>query len=248
MVFENKLNMSCYNAGVQGQGILFLSVIEEIILARTKPKILVLNIDEEWFIKSAESYDRLVDLHPYYTKYPKNIKPILDLKSKYEHLKMAVKSYRLNSTIVHIVKYLLVPQIDQNGYNPLYDKMSPPDFTPQPVVTQNTETIKSDIDSNFVNAFNKVIKLANNSNIELLFISSPTVEGTKSKNESSEMMNDLILKSGFPFLDFSDDKHFVYRYELFFDSDHLNNEGAILFSGLVSDFINNRIISNRIEL
>jgi len=241
-VFEKKLKLSCYNAGVQGQDILFHSAIEEIILNRIKPKIIILNIDENWLFESKESYDRLADLHPYYSNYSNVIKPILSLRSKFEYLILYLKSYKFNSTIVHIVKYFFQPQLSQNGYNPLYGKMSAPVLkTTQPRIKLNEETVKKQIDTNFINALNRFIQITKKNNIKLFFVESPNVNGIEIKNQSNEMIEEIIQKSSVPFIEFSGNKNFIGKYPLFNDDSHLNNNGAILFSELPSDSISNRI-------
>ncbi|MEP6597332.1 MAG: hypothetical protein ABJA71_15375 [Ginsengibacter sp.] len=241
-IFEKKLKLSCYNAGVQGQQILFHSAMEQIIVNRIKPKIIVLNIDENWLFQSKESYDRLADLHPYYSNYSNVIRPILNLKSKFDYLILFIKSYKFNSTIVHIIKYFFQPQLSQKGYNPLYGKLSTPKFkATQQNIKQNTDTVKKPIDINFVNALYKFIEIATKNNIKLFFVASPTINGIQIKNESNDMIKEIIKKSRVPFIEFSSNENFIGKYELFNDASHLNNDGAILFSSLLSDSIYNRI-------
>jgi hypothetical protein len=242
-VFEKKLKLSCYNAGVQGQQILFHSALEEIIVNRIKPKIIILNIDENWLYQSKDSYDRLADLHPYYSNYPNVIKPVLSLKSKFDYLVLYLKSYKFNSTIVHIVKYFFKPQLSQKGYNPLYGKLSGSKMkTTQLSTKQNVETVKKPIDTNFVNALYRFIQVAKENNIKLFLVASPTINGIQIKNESNEMIKEIINKSKVSFIEFTSNKNFIGKYELFNDESHLNNDGAKLFSELLSDSIRNKMI------
>jgi len=245
-IFEKKLNLSCYNVGVQGQRILFHSVIEEIIVNRAKPKIIILNIDEDWLFKSQEAYDRLSVLHPYYSEYTNIIKPILLLKSKVDYLILNLNSYKYNSTIVHILKYFLQPQYVQKGYNPLYGKLLPTDVNLQLILKQNPIKESELIDVNFVNAFNRFIKTATTNNIKIFFVLSPKIDGPQIKNESSEMIKEIISKNNLPLIDFSSDKNFTRKYELFNDVGHLNNDGATLLSSLLSDSIYNKINADNI--
>jgi hypothetical protein len=237
-IFQEKLNLSCYNAGVQGQEILFHSTIEEIITNRTKPKIIILNIDKDKLFKAPDSYDRLSDLYPYYSKYSNSIKPTLKLISQFEYLKMSLKSYRYNSTIVHIVKYFLNPQLTQSGYIPLSGKMTQSVVPAHSSINnQKNEPLNENIDINFVNALNRFIQIAKRNDINLIFVASPTINGLNASYKSGELFKEIIEKNSINFIDFSNDARFIGKYELFHDESHLNNEGARLFSELLSDSI-----------
>lgn len=246
-VIESKLHFSCYNSGVQGQGILFHSVVEDIIVKRTKPKIIILNIDENCLFESQKSYERLADLHPYYLDYSNSIRPILKLKSKMDYLKLYLKSYSFNSTIVHIVRYILSPQLDQSGYVPLYGKMTPPINKPQTSIKQNRETIKNLIDVNLVNALHSFIQTARINNINLFFVASPKIDGIPFNSDSNDLIREIAKNENIPFIDFNSDKNFIGAYELFNDGNHLNNVGAILFSELLSDSICHRINADKLR-
>ena len=65
-VISKKLSKTCYNAGADGQQLVYHNVLQKMILNRYHPEIIILNIDEEFLFKSNKSIDRLGDLHPYY--------------------------------------------------------------------------------------------------------------------------------------------------------------------------------------
>ena len=113
--------------------------------------------------------------------------------------------------------------------------------TTQPRIKLNEETVKKQIDTNFINALNRFIQIAKRNNIKLFFVESPNVNGIEIKNKSNEMIEEIIQKSSVPFIEFADNKNFIGKYPLFNDDSHLNNNGAILFSELLSDSIHNRI-------
>ena len=45
-ILAKKTGLSCYNAGVQGEGILFSTAIEEMMLKRYSPSVIILNIED----------------------------------------------------------------------------------------------------------------------------------------------------------------------------------------------------------
>jgi hypothetical protein len=237
-VFEDELKISCYNAGVQGQGLLFINTIEEIVLKRTIPKLIILNLDYNWLCNYKKSSDLLFDLYPYFLKYQNFLKPNINSVSRYEYLKLYLKSYRFNSTIAHIIKYFLSPQKDNKGYNPLFNQM------PQPHDISTAKFVcyqKNQIDDDSINLLIKFILSCKEKNIDLLFVISPTVINTDfSINNAFQRMKEIAGKYRIPVLDYSNDNHFVNKYNLFFDWGHLNNHGAVLFSKLLAQRIKNR--------
>jgi len=234
-ILEEKLNMTCYNAGVQGQYIIFQTALLKMILKNHSPKLIILNVDDWWMYKSDEAYERLADLYPYYWDYREEIEPILALNPKFRNFKMLSTAYQTNSTIVHAIKYFLQPQKDYDGYIPLYHKMEVPE-TIKPEDRENT----GEIDNNFVTLLEDFIHLANDKNVDLILILSPiavTIDREKFNYESFEMMKSMADKHNIPFIDFTNNDSFVEQYELFNDYGHLNNDGAILFSKIVGEKI-----------
>lgn len=243
-VLEQKLGMSFYNAGVQGQELLFNTVMAEIVLNRTKPKILIVNIDPYWMFESKTPYDRLSDLNPYYGEYPDIIKPIIDLKSPIEHYKNLSKAYRFNSTIVHIIKYYLSPQPDEKGFRPLGGKMSPEALRSASETEFRESMNKRKLDPNCVNAFEKLLSMAKEKNINLILVGSPHISGSWVKNNSSGLMEKIIRKHDIPYIDLTCCKNFTNHCELFNNPSHLNKAGALLFSSILADSLNRRSLKN----
>ncbi|MCK8520575.1 hypothetical protein M0D21_03285 [Aquimarina sp. D1M17] len=233
-VFENELKTTCYNAGAEGQQLLYHSVMQKMILKRTKPDVLVLNIDEDFLYSSKEAYDRLGDLHPYYGDHKDELRPVLKLQSKLVDVKMFFKSYQTNSTLVHVFRYYLSPQVDYKGYRPLFGKVNPEKLNG----SNEEHKSKQVIDSNFVNAFKSFIKTAKDNNVRLVLVTSPALlEVDHSKNESFNKIKEIANDKNVMFVDFFNDKQFVNQYKLFHDPSHLNDDGARLFSRLLSERI-----------
>src|SRR5665647_758185 len=68
--FENRLHMSCYNTGRDGNSIFYHFAILQAILKRYSPKVAILDFSREEFKRDQESYDRLSSLLPYYYDHP----------------------------------------------------------------------------------------------------------------------------------------------------------------------------------
>lgn len=235
-LFEKGLNQSTYNVGVQGQYIIFFLALQELILERLDPKVIILNVDSRWLNESQDAYDRLHDLHPYYWDYYNILKPILSLNSRFIDFKLLFKTYQTNSTHLHMIYYYFSPQADFQGYKPLYGNFKKlPDVEKE---SKNRIKLKErEIDQNFVNAFSKFISNAKNKNIKLIFSVSPTIFGVDidSPNNNSMMkLKEIAELEKIPLYDFSNDARFKNRDDLFFtDGVHLNDEGAQLLSNLL---------------
>lgn len=236
-VFEDSLHLSSYNVGVQGQRILFQSAIQEIILSRTTPKTIILNIDGEWLYKSNEAYERLSDLHPYYWDNRAILKPILSKHTRLLDFKLLFKSYQMNSTIIHIAKYYGSPQKDFDGYTPLFGQMKA-DADSTIMITQEAE---GELDPAFIAAYKSFIARAREKKIDLIFVVSPTFYRTDfSNNVSFQTMKEIAAQEHVPLFDFTNDPIFVGKAALFNDDAHLNDTGARLFSQEVAHRINSR--------
>ncbi len=236
-VLEKELNKTCYNAGAEGQQLLFHTALQEMVLKRTTPDVMILNIDDSFLYQSQVAYDRLSDLHPYYEDHTEELKPILEMKSSLVDLKLFFKSYQTNSTIVHAFRYYISPQIDYKGYRPLYGKIIP-EKIPLNKEENTTKEYVEVIDPNFVNALKTFINNAREKKVHLVFVTSPTFDTRDySENESFLLIKDIAEKQEVPLLNFFNDKQFYKKPELFHDPSHLNDKGARLFSERLADAI-----------
>lgn len=231
-VLEDSMGISCFNAGVQGQKILFHNVVQDIMLKRISPKMIVLTLDPLWLYADPSVYDRMADIHPYYWRYKKEIKPVISLKSPYEPYKMYLNSYRYNSTIVHIIKYLLVPQKDYKGYRPLYGKGLLPKLNKEnadiPLVRKD-----SGLDPNFIDALSTFITRAQKKDIKVIFAVSPRYnEVDYSQNQSWAKIREIAAIHQVPLYDYLFHPEFLRMDDLFYDAIHLNHKGALKYSSI----------------
>jgi len=244
-ILEKELNMSCYNAGVQGQYLIFQTALLKMILKNHSPKIIILNVDDWWMYTSDEAYERLADLYPYYWDYKEELEPIFSLNKKFRNFKLLSKAYQTNSTIVHAIKYFLQPQKDYEGYIPLYNSMKPPESTVENNIEDDVTTKQvRDIDNNFVHLFEEFIITAKKSNIDLVLVLSPRagrIDQNELNKKSLDIMKSLAAEYNVPFSDYTNNDYFVEQYHLFNDFGHLNNEGAMLLSKLIGERIKDRM-------
>ncbi|MEO6707752.1 MAG: hypothetical protein ABIN04_18095 [Ginsengibacter sp.] len=237
--FEERLHMSLYNAGRDGNSIFYHHSILQGILTRYSPKIAILDFNKEEFKKDQVSYDRISSLLPYYENHPE-IRSTILLKSPYEKYKLLSKIYPFNSIIFTIA----IGNTDYNtrrknindeeGYIPLTRVWN------RTIVT-DTSNVKYELDDNKINAFESFIRDCVNSHVKLYIVISPRFTKYMSRDSSVIIANKIANEFKIPFYNFSYDPDFLTHPELFADEGHLNDSGAKIYSNKVID----KIIQNK---
>ena len=241
-VFKDRLNLSYYNVGRDGNTILYDYAILKGILKRYTPKIIILDFDINEFKKTQESYDRLSPLLPYYKTHPE-IRPVVELKSPYEKFKLLSKIYPYNSLIVSIlggnigyfnIEYFNNRQkskdVNTNGYFPLSSTWREPERKEPP-------SINYEIDSNKVKVYESFIRDCISSKAELYVVCSPVFVKQGYVSPSIDLGEEIAKKYSLNFLDYSKDSTILNTPRLFADMVHLNNDGAKAFSNKLIDII-----------
>ncbi len=231
-IFTTHLKMSSYNVGRDGTSIFYHYAILKGILKRYLPKTIILSFDLDELKKTAESYDRLSCLLPYYRTHPE-IDSIIMLKSPHEKLKLLSKIYPYNSYLFSILagkaKFNKKRHVDDNGYVPLmnvYKKNR-----------QKNHFENDELDSNKISIYQSFIKDCIKAKIKLYVICSPSYSESNNLSFSVIEGKEVARKYHIPFLDYSSDSTFINNSSLFSDVNHLNDKGAIILSNMIADKI-----------
>ena len=231
--FENDLKMSYYNAGRDGAGILYHTAVLSAILKRYRPKIIILDLNLTEFRKSSYPYDKLAFLLHYHQTHPE-VRPIVDLRSRHEKLKLLSQIYPFNSCLIDIVlgnmKTDKEGRPENKGYSPL--------FKGWPLPIQEVDYSNDNkIDPVLVGYFGKFVSRAIDNGIQLYVIVSPSYRRFKGTSLSVKIAEEICLKNKVPFWDYSQSEYFLERRDFFQDTLHLNHEGALEFSKMVAQRI-----------
>ncbi len=236
-VFEKRFHTSFYNAGRDGEYIFYHYAVLKSILTRYTPKVIFLDIRNAEFIAGKDKYDRLSSLLPYY-KTHKEIRPIVELKSPYERLKLLSSIYPFNSALftIAIGNTELNKKRDEDfqGYIPLSRKWKEP-------IQQNAGGINDAIDTIQVNTYRAFIADCLTRKIKLFVICSPYFINFINADSSLLIAKTIALQHHVEFLDYSKDTSFTNHPELFDDPSHLNSNGAEIFANKLVDEIGNSI-------
>jgi len=238
-IISAALNMSCYNAGEDGgHCIIFPYAQIKIITERYSPKIIILEFSGVFNYPGA--YDRLSILLPYYKEYPE-IRSLIQLRSRFERIKLISSIYPFNSNVIDIIRFHTNIPEDFDGYIPLKKMLNIDLLKPEPEIVRKSEIKTQVADTNMVNALENIIRICKRKNISLFIIISPTFHSVNEKqgplSPAAELALDIIHRNQVNYLDFSSDPVFAGHSEWFADIFHLNEEGAKVFSNMVTDSI-----------
>ncbi len=225
-LFREQLGKTAYNAGRDASSIFYDYAIFKSATKRYHPEMVILDFQKEEFINLDASYDRLSFLLPYYNSHPE-IRPIVDLKGPYERLKLLSKIYPYNSALLAIAigntKFNKTTGDNIDGYVPLYRNW--PESLKDHIPEKNDA-----LDSNKINTFIAMIEQCKKDDIKIVVVCSPYYWRFKKEDPSLEKGKQIARSMGIKFYDFSQSSFFLKSPDLFDDPDHLNNEGAKIFT------------------
>ncbi|MEP7108277.1 MAG: hypothetical protein ABI760_09840 [Ferruginibacter sp.] len=234
-IFEDRLNMTYYNVGRDGNFIFYHYAMLKGILERYAPKIIVLDLVKEEFRKNSNSYDRIATLLPYYDSHPE-IRSIIELKSHYEKYKLFSKIYPFNSLILKIsianTDFNKKRSPDIKGYIPKTRTWDQP-------ITYDTTDVRYELDNKKIEMYEDFIKDCNKAGIKLYVFVSPYFIKLNHTDYSIAIGGEIAKKYNIKFYDYSNDSLFTSNRSLFDDMVHLNHGGAKVFTDLVVDRILN---------
>ncbi len=228
-VFEDSLHLSCYNTGRDGNYILFNYAVFKSILQRYTPRLILFDISPEELYYDAAGYDHLSSLLPYYRSHPE-IRATVELRSPFERVKLISSIYPFNSCLSNIIignmELNKARKMDRKGFTPLTHQITDS-------LMRKIDLSGGSVDTNLMNSVLDIIQLCKRNNIRLIFIQSP-IFGLVQPAKDSEMVENLADMNGVTCWNYFNDPDFLSKPRYFQDPYHLNEEGAIFFSGRVA--------------
>lgn len=229
-IIEDSLGMSCYNMGLDGNGIILAYGRYKMLLERYTPKLIIYEVSTSFDIyKYDENTRYLTNLRQYYDV--EGVKNIVDqIIDEKEKIKMQSVMYRNNSKLLPAVIDNVINRNLQKGYVPLYRVMNEPvkDFVSKENVLE--------IDSAKLNLFESFICDVKSKDIGLILMVSPTYRGKDCENEYCEVIK-LCNKYNVKFVCNNDMVGIVDDYRLFQDRAHMNNTGANKYTCEIIPFL-----------
>lgn len=225
-IFEDKLGLSCYNAGRDGIGIFFNYAVLIATLERYKPKMIVLDVDFR------DIYDRgrdfgvnvFTQLRPYYGLINDEFDQYITRKPS-DYFFSQSKLLRFNKKFLNIVSANLSNKDKTTkGFKPLIGSWNG--------VDKSRKVNNFNFSSEHLKYLEKFIIKARENDIFLVLVSSPT--NRLVPNDFSNIVQRISNQYNVPYYDFTNHVD-AKRLDYFFDLEHLNLQGAKNFSELLSD-------------
>lgn len=219
-IFMDSLNTSCYNCGIDGNGIITMYGLLNVILEYNTPDIIVYDITNSFDLETNDNIKYLGKLKRFYNN--KGVKSIFETIDKKETYKMLSSMYQYNSTIFQLIADNINPrQSNDKGYKALSGCMN---YEPQ----YNDKTIEYDSQKlDFIEQF--ILKCSKTT--KLIFTTSPYY--LPSDDQRYEPIRNLCNKYDIPFLEHHNDTIFLKEKKYFKDSVHLNHEGAETYTNII---------------
>ena len=231
-IFEDSLNMSCYNAGSDGMCIYYhYAVLSSYIASGRTPKLVIYDINDFDLQISNEAtftLDAALDrLAPHYGEYVE-IDSLFALKGWNERFKMNIHSYRYNSKLVQLIKCNFIPSKEDNGYEAVYGSL------PDSSELHDICFSEGILEEGKVEYFNKMLQKLRQYNVPIVLVYSPIYE--KGRSSRIDKICSIAKIYNVPILDFSNQQELMYP-SFFRDEMHLNDSGAHYFTSLLQSRI-----------
>jgi hypothetical protein len=231
-ILESGLGGTCYNAGRNGQSLLYAAAVHHSILARQAPRVVILDLIPTDFFQYHGHYDRLAALLPYY-KDTEAVRPFVRLRSRLEPVKLLSRIYPFNSLPLQIIKYNLVPPAQDKGFIAQHGRIRLPLHPPK-----GRAWLVNGLDPQMLDAFTELVATCQENGIELYPVISPAFPGKMFGEDAVSELERILEGTPYRLWNYADHPEFVLNTELFSDRDHLNQDGAEAYTKIVVDRIN----------
>jgi hypothetical protein len=233
-VFKAALGLTCWNAGRGGQRLPFMYAINKGILNRYTPKIAIINIERNLLEKDPQShfFDRAAGLlRPFYEAH-EEIRHIVDQVSPTEQFLNRSNFYAFNSSYYYLLRPFAFKGIDgkkeDKGWKP---GNGTTEKSHQPHLVGGHSL---GLDSTLTRLFDDFIASLAEGGTKVFLVISPDYNKLVIETPTLEYLEKMDKIS---LLDHSNNDFFISNHYLYQDNDHLNKEGAILFSKLIAEEI-----------
>jgi hypothetical protein len=226
-ILEDSLGLSCWNASRGGQGTPYFRAIQEGILKRYTPKLVILNVDDN-DLELPPNYEHAGVLRPFY-KSNEEIRPILDMTSTFENLLMKSRLYAYNSSFYYLIRPYFVPGLDgrtiDKGWKPRLGKMSVDLVDKMEIVRE-----KLPLDPESTAMLDLFIERFKARGSQIILVVSPNYGRLVDSSSAIRYLREKSRIRQIPLFVYSGDTSFVSRTDFFIDPDHLNTSGAEIFT------------------
>jgi hypothetical protein len=234
-IITQKTNISAYNLGIEGHNFWLQNLRHKILLKKNKkPKLIIFSVDIFTLQKNKDLYNSEQFL-PYMLWNNQIEETTISYNgfNRFDYIIPLIRYYGKYKEVVTAVSVFLKPTNNKikrvNGYQGQNKKWSD-DFSKAKL---KMNKYKISLDEKTVVLFEKFLKDMNEEGVKVVFVYTPEfIEGQKfiqGRKELISLYSKFSKQYNIPFYDFSKDA-ICYRKDFFYNSNHLNKEGAELFT------------------
>ena len=231
-IISKETLLKSYNVGRAGVGMFFHYAVLLSTLERYTPKVIVLDLDHrDLYIKSNNFGPNVVkEAAPFYGKKSKEFDSLL-VRNNYDYLLYQSNLFKYNKKFFPIITGAIRSEKKYDGYAPVSGVLN---SIPKDSISE-VYTISNDL----VNVTKEFILKAKKKNVKLIIVLSPSYK--KTPKEFDNYVYSLQKKYKVNVINHFKDTTFLNHPKYFRDIDHLNDEGAKVFSKIVAKEINKSI-------
>ena len=228
-IIEDSLSMNCYNGGIIGQGVYFFETIIDCILQRHTPKMFVVGLRPEEVGKNIG--DGIYDvLKPYYDMGYTSIDEHFNKTSGFDRLLLHSNLLRYNTIWVRVLLYMLLDNTTypKNGFIPKDN----PTIIPQPhQIKGYDEPVMAKL-----NCIERMIQKCKARNVDIVICFPPILSSFNQEEiPCVNAVKDICNRYNTPCLIDYNNKYYQSHPELFYDTGHVNKDGADIYSMILSN-------------
>ena len=227
-VISSELKKSVFNAGQNGQYLLYAYALEQLLLDNYTPEIIVLDVLPSYITQldnSEQEYERLEELSPFVAN--KEVKRLITQDKFFYKVKYFSNMYQFNSKILSMLDNIFSPAGENdNGF----EKVGNVKFHDRnPFIVDTMEEIK--LDSMKIQILESFILKAKERGVQIVFAVSPVSQKLSEKAASLfRFYKNMAEKNNIPYFDFSTHSSTSGVKDNFMDIIHMNERGARMYS------------------
>lgn len=225
-IIQDSLNLSCYNCGEQGCGIITAYARYKLISDRHKPRMIVYEVTPGFDYFKTDDYSKYLGRVRQYADKEVIKNMFIEFGDKWEKVRLLSNMYKNNSFIVHnIMDNILSDNKQFRGFKPLKGMIIDSTIHEKVINGKNIQ-----VDSLMFAYMEKMIIELKGNNIPLLFMVSPRFGSNDDKrNNMSEYspLIELCMKHEVPFINHTYNLRQISNNSNYFhDFGHMNKLGA----------------------
>ncbi len=235
-ILKDSLNLTVYNAGYDGQNMLYCAMVFYSYLKRCTPKIIFIDLTPS--VMNSDWNSHIAEMNCFYGISDDLDAIINDISPNIKKIKLRSNIYRYNNSwqwLIH--SYINNEKNNLDGYRPMPIKENiemRPNYIPE---------ISFSVDRVNLKYLNNIVKVCKQKNIKLFISISPSLV-IANKNRFNIWVNGYCKQKSIPLIDKTNDNEFIKHAELFYDYGHLNSNGAKIFTNKIISSIKKNKDSN----